>query len=149
MSTTDSANSAVPDVRLVARDQLIPTLRVPQARILRALMPVDPRDLQDEWPLLTRGVMAIRAGYSPISGTVSKALLGIKESNKTSGDPHPGIVQLKLVETTELNIDGVIETNYRITKLGIRAFQRFVAEGGKLPPVREPSVHTNQRYAKS
>lgn len=130
-------------------DSAVPNLRVPQARVLRALMPVDARDPQDEWPLLTRGVMAVRAGYSEISGSVTRALLGIKEGNKTSGDPHPGIVQLGLVETTMLDIDGVTETNYRITRLGIRAFQRFLQEGGKLPPVKDASVHTNQRYAKS
>lgn len=127
-------------------DQEIPKLRVPQARVLRALMPVDSKDLPDEWPLLRRDIMAIRAGYTPISGSITRALMGIKEGS-SSGDAHPGILTMGLIETVELDICGLMETNYRITRLGVLAFQRFLEEGGKLPTVRDPSIHTNQRYA--
>ncbi len=126
----------------------IPNLRVPQARVLRALMPVCPTDTVDEWPLLTRAVMAVRAGYTPISGSITRALMGIRQGS-SSGDAHLGLIDLKLVETIELNIMGTLETNYRATPLGVRAMKKFLQEGGKLPPVRDAAVHTNQRYAKT
>ncbi len=123
----------------------IPILRVPQARILRALMPDDPSGPRSNWPTLTRPVLAQLAGYTPISGSVTRALVGIREGS-SSGDPHLGVVQLELVRVMELNMDGVTEINYRITPLGIAALHQFLASGGKLPPVRDPSVHTNNRY---
>lgn len=123
-------------------------LRVPQARLLRALMPAVPSDPPIEWPVLNRSALGVQAGYTAISGSVSRALGGISASNKTSGDPHPGLLKLGFVESFELDIDGLTELNYRITAAGIRAYQSFLAQGGKLPPLKAATSCTNLRYAK-
>lgn len=123
-----------------------PALRLPQARVLRALLPNDHNDPPSEWPLLTKTALGIRAGYSAISGSVTRALNGIKEGS-SSGDPHKGLLDMKLCEVVVINVEGLQEDNYRITREGIRALFQFILDGGKLPPVREPSVHTNHRYS--
>lgn len=124
-------------------------LKLPQARVLKALMPRRPDQHPSEWPLLTRSQLCVRAGYSEISGSITRALNGIRPGNKTSGEPHPGVIERGLVETTELDIDGVMEVNYRITPLGVSVFQAYLSEyGDDLPPLREAALCTNQRYAK-
>lgn len=123
-------------------------LRIPQARLLRALMPDDPSSPSIDWPMLNRAGLGVTAGYTPISGSVSRALAGIHEGNKTSGDPHPGLLPLGYVEEIVLDIEGLRETNYRITEAGVRAFQRYVAEGGKLPPLKPVTMCVNHRYKK-
>ncbi len=130
----------------------VPKLRVPQARILQALLPVSEDDCVEEWPLLVRAVMARRAGYSPISGSVTRALMGVKEgsSSMKSGKGMKGLMALGLIETVELDIMGVKETNYRITPLGVKAYEQFVRSGAKIKPVSgDASAHTNKRYVKS
>lgn len=123
-------------------------LRVPEARILKSLMP-DPVDLPKiDWPMYTRSVLVHRAGYSPISGTINRVFYGIPEGS-SSGEPHPGLIQLGMVEIVELDISGVSENNYRITKKGIIAFQSYIKRyGDKLPPLRDPAICTNDRYLK-
>ncbi len=123
-------------------------LRIPQARLLSALMPKYPEDPPSEWPLITRVQLAIRAGYSVISGSVTRALNGIHETNTTSGDPHLGIVGKGMVELITVDVEGVSEVNYRITHAGIRAFQLFLTSGRKIPPVRDASLCVNDRYLK-
>lgn len=125
----------------------IPKLRVPQARVLRALVPVCPTDTIDEWPLLTRKAMAILAGYSEISGSITRALMGIRATNKSSGDPHKGLIELGLVQVVELEVEqGIFETNYRATIHGMRALRKFLTSGGRLPAVRERGLHVNHRF---
>lgn len=123
------------------------SLRTPQARILAALMPEYPEDPVTEWTLVNRRYLGIRAGYTPISGTVTRALNGIKEGS-SSGDAHPGLLARGFVEEVVLVIEGTSEINYRITHAGIRAYQKYVDEHGKLPVVKDAATCTNDRYAK-
>lgn len=126
------------------------SLKVPQARVLRALMPTYPDDPQSEWPMLTRAMLGVRAGYTPISGSITRALSGIKATNKTSGEPHPGVIELGLVVVIELDVEGRKEDNYQITPEGVRAFQHFMeVGGGKLPPLRSREACINRRYKES
>ena len=124
----------------------VPKLRLPQARVLRALLPANVSDPQCEWPLLTRATLGVRAGYSAISGSVTRALNGIHPGS-SSGDPHPGILTLGLCEVVTVYIEeGISEESYRITEGGVKALRQFVMDGGRLPPVKDASVHTNNRY---
>jgi hypothetical protein len=123
-------------------------LRIPQARVLQALMPLYPEDPPSEWPLLTRSAMCIRSGYTTISGTVTRVLNGIRPGS-SSGDPHLGVLARKLVEEVVLDICGVSEVNYRITASGISAYQEFINSGGVIPPVKDTSLCINDRYRNS
>lgn len=122
-------------------------LRLPQARVLRALVPAYPDDPPGEWPIYTRAVLAMRAGYTALSGSVTRALNGIHPGS-SSGDPHLGLLALGLVEMIEIDVEGTLETNYRATHAGIHAYQRFIADGGTLPPVKDAAICTNSRYTK-
>lgn len=118
-------------------------LRTPQARILGALRPTDETEPLIEWPLLNREFLGVRAGYTAISGTVTRALNGIRESNKTSGVPHAGLVDLGLVEVVTVDVDGIKEINYRATLEGVRAYDAYIARWGALPPVKNAVESTN------
>jgi hypothetical protein len=124
-------------------------LRLQQARVLRVLMPTNPTDPPFEWPIFTRANLCLRAGFKLTSGSITRVLNGIRPGNRTSGAPHPGLVERGLVETITLDIEGVAETNYQITAAGIRAYQAYVAMlCGKLPEVKDAATCTNARYAK-
>lgn len=123
-------------------------LRVPQARILSALLPPYPDDPPSEWPLVTRQVLARRAGYTPISGTINRVLHGIPPGS-SSGEPHPGLLDLKLIEKLKVDVDGVSEDNYRITPEGIRAIQHYFASGKRIPELRNREYCINDRYKKA
>lgn len=129
--------------RPVVRDDL--SLRTPQARILAALMPDDPTDQLCDWPLVTRAQLGVRAGYTAISGTVTRALNGIR-AGSSSGDPHPGLIARGMVEEEILTIEGVSEVNYRATDTGVRAYRAHAEVHGELPVVRDAGVCTNDRY---
>lgn len=121
-------------------------LRVPQARVLAALMP-GPDDHPVDWPLITRANLAVRAGYTAVSGTTNRALMGISASgSRKTGDPHPGLLDLKLVVEVKIDLDGKTEINYRITPAGVEAYRAFVAAGNSIPPVKDASICTNDRY---
>lgn len=123
-------------------------LRTPQARVLAALMPTDTTDHPDDWPLLTRSQLGLKAGYTAISGTITRALNGIK-AGSTSGDPHPGLIDRNLISTTKIQVeDGCPpEINYKITLEGVREYERHMATKGKeLPKVKDASICTNDRY---
>lgn len=135
---------AVPVSRNPFTDQPNPRLRIPQARVLSALLPPYPDDPPSEWPLLNRAVMGLRAGYTAISGSITRALNGI-HPDSSSGDPHPGLLALGYVEALDIDVEGVIEVNYRITRAGIAAIQRY---GASLPKVRDAVAATNKRYLK-
>ena len=118
-------------------------LRVPQARVLHALMPDYPEDPPSEWPILTRVVLSLRAGYTAISGSITRAFNGIKPGS-SSGDAHLGLIALGYVDVEEVDIEGVVEQSYRITAAGIEAFKRFFAKsGGSLPPLRDAALCVN------
>ena len=121
-------------------------LRTPQARLLRALMPDNPETYWTEWPLLDRAALGVRAGYTAISGSVTRALNGIRPGS-SSGDAHLGLVALGFVSVVELDVDGVRELSYRATPEGVRAYREFSAKK-TLPPVRDISTCTNHRYKK-
>ena len=124
-------------------------LRTPQARILKALQPAYPDDPVSEWPLVTRAQLGVRAGYTAISGTVTRALNGIR-AGSSSGDPHPGLLALGLVEEVAIDLDGHSEVNYRATVAGVRTYQtHLAAQGGKLPRLRDADICTNDRYRPS
>jgi hypothetical protein len=123
-------------------------LRTPQARILSALMPNNESDPVFYWPLITRAQLGVKAGYTAISGTVTRALNGIREGS-SSGDPYPGVLTRGLVEEVKLDIEGTIEINYRITPAGIKAYQLHIANhGSDLPPCRDKAscVNTDRGY---
>ena len=118
-------------------------LRVPQARVLRALMPDYPEDPPSEWPILTRAILSVNAGYTAISGSITRALNGIRPGS-SSGDAHLGLLALEYVTVEEVDIEGVVEQSYRITKAGIEAFKIFFAKnGGSLPPLRDAALCVN------
>ena len=135
-------------VSVVKRDKL----RIPQVRILAALMPDRPSDPRTDWPLLTRAYLAVRAGYTPISGSVTRALNGIRPGSSSDargskpGQGHLGLIARGYVDDVPIDLDGLIEANYRITATGIVAYQSFIAEGGRIPPLKPAEVCINKRY---
>lgn len=126
----------------------VPSVTVPQARVLKALMPQFPDDPEFEWPVFTRSVLNVRVGYSAISTGITRPLRGIPVGS-SSGKPHPGLLDMDMVEIVTLDIDGIKEDSYKITALGILAFQKYVSvHGDNLPVMKDASVYTNERYKK-
>lgn len=102
-------------------------LRTPQARILKALQPAYPNDPVSEWPLVTRTTMRTKCGMSP-TNSMNRILHGVKDGKSK----HLGLIEMGLVEAIKLDIDGVVEYNYRITQKGMECLSRQVAvEGNK------------------
>lgn len=122
-------------------------LRTPQARVLAPLMPDHPDDGVWNWPTVTRAQLGVRAGYTAISGTVTRALNGIRPGS-SSGDAHPGLLARGMVEEVILDVEGVKEVNYRATALGVRAYLAHIRKHGKLPQLRDRETCTNDRYKK-
>lgn len=122
-------------------------LRTPQARVLAALVPEYRDDPVSEWPLVTRTQLAVKAGYTALSGTVTRVLNGIR-AGSSSGEPHPGLLARGFVVEVTLNIDGVSETNYRATLAGVQAYDAHIASGKRLPPNRDAKLCVNDRYRK-
>lgn len=121
-------------------------LRIPQARVLKALMPSNLKAHSVEWPVLNRATLGIRAGYTAISGTITRALNGIKEGS-SSGDAHPGLLIRKLIKEVAIDIDGLTEVNYQITETGISEYSAYIAKNGdNLPPNKDASLCVNERY---
>jgi len=121
-------------------------LRTPQARVLAALMPARIDDPPIEWPLLTRAQLGVRAGYTSLSGTITRALNGIRPGS-SSGDAHLGLIARGLVEEQSVDVDGVTELNYRITAAGICEYSAYtLITGSQLPALKDPSSCTNDRY---
>lgn len=120
-------------------------LRTPQARVLAVLMPTNPAAHPINWPVVTRAQLGVRAGYTALSGSITRALNGIHKGS-SSGDAHLGLLSLGLVEEIILDIDGVKEVNYRTTLLGIQVYQQHIAKHKKLPALRDAKICTNDRY---
>lgn len=121
-------------------------LRTPQARVLAALMPIYPDDPVSEWPSMTTYRLAVVIGTSTKSDYIRRALRGLPEG-ASSGSAHDGLLAKMLVESFEVDIDGTIETYYRITSLGIRTIQRYLTDH-KLQQTRSADTCTNKRYRK-
>ena len=124
-----------------------PILRTPQARVLASLVPETPDIPRIDWPILTRAKLGIKAGYTAISGSVTRALNGIRPGS-SSGDAHLGLLDLGFVEEVVLDIDGTTEVNYRATAAGVGAYREYLSAQGALPELRDPAVCTNERYKK-
>src|SRR4051812_32379202 len=92
-------------------------IRTPQYRCLKALA--------KPGTTLTRTELAARAGFTPTSGTINRALHGIGKGS-SSGDPFPGLLEMGLVDFFTVELDGNLkETRYRATAAGRRAAQAF------------------------
>lgn len=118
-------------------------LRVPQARILKALLP---KAGQRTVPAFSRTDLAKKAGLSPLSGTVNRALNGIPEGS-SSGDAHKGLVDLGYLKRIVIKDDSVDEICYEITKSGIKAIQAYLEDhAGRLSKTRDKEVCINHRY---
>lgn len=122
-------------------------LRIPQSRVLAALVPQDTSWPVSEWPLLNRANLSVNAGYTAISGTMTRALNGIREGS-SSGDAHPGLLTLGYIEEVVLDIEGVKEVNYRATPTGVLAYLEWVAVNGGVPQVKDRATCINDRYKK-
>lgn len=118
-----------------------PSLRIPQVRVLKALMPKK----NGEKPLLDRMSLAKKAGFNPTTGTINRVLNGIPEGS-SSGQPHPGLLELGYIKRRALDIDGVIEVNYYITADGIKALVKYLTANRRIPEVRSADLCTNERY---
>ena len=113
-------------------------LKIPQARVLAVLA--------EGGAALTRAKLSNAAGFSEVSGTVTRVLNGLREGS-SSGSAHLGLVGLGYVERLDLDIDGVTEVAYRITDSGQAALDRFAeANGGRLPKMKDAGRATNKRY---
>lgn len=114
-------------------------LKIPQVRVLQCFT--------SGRPLLTRAKLAERAGFSELSGTVTRVLNGLREGS-SSGAAHPGLVALGYLERVELEVEeGVTETCYRITDAGARALVAWeAARGGKPATMRDKTSSINHRY---
>lgn len=81
------------DQKPKAKADDVGNLRIPQARVLRALMP---GSAAKKPPRLTRVELAEHAGFSTTSGTINRVLHGIPQGS-SSGNPHPGLLDLGYV----------------------------------------------------
>ena len=125
------------------REKPTSTLLTPQARVLAALMPDDASEPNFLWRVINRAQLGVRAGYSPISGTITRALNGIRPNNTSSGTPHLGLIGLGLVEVVKLDICDIEEINYRATPAGVEAYRAYVAVHGELPIVKDAGTCSN------
>lgn len=117
----------------------LPKIRLPQVRALMVLSEDGCR------PLLTRAKLAERIGLSPISGTLSSVLNGVREGS-SSGPARPGILSLGLAERFDIEVEGLLETVYQVTDKGERVLQQILDERGQLPELRDKDISTNKRY---
>lgn len=123
------------------------TLRVPQARVLKALMPKEEDRAKHfaYWPTYNRVSLASRAGFIPTTGTINRVLNGIPNGS-SSGEPHPGLLERGLMKAESLETDSGFETVYRITAAGIREVEAYLADIGRLPKKRDKELCVNDRY---
>jgi hypothetical protein len=88
-------------------------------------------------PVLTRVQLAERAGFTPTSGTINRALHGI-HTGSPSGSPYQGLLDLGLVDEVELH--GI--KAYQINPAGRKAIEKL----GELPKPKDKASCTNYRY---
>lgn len=120
-------------------------LLLPHVRVLRALK-------RAKGTPLTRVQLAERAGFSPISGTINRALAGVQsnspQAKSGAARPHKGLLDLGFVSTRHV-IDqtaGVNEWVYELTAKGDKALESF---DGTIGEVRSAKSCTNERYVKA
>ena len=113
-------------------------LKIPQIRVLRLLA---------DGGGCSRARLSELAGYTAISGTVTRVIHGLREGS-TSGPAYPGLLDAGLVEENALNMDGIKEVCYTITEAGLSALAALNGEASNLPPLRNRKVCTNKRYQK-
>ncbi len=121
-------------------------LRLPQARVMSVLMPPDGTAPVD-WPLCDRTALAAYTGFTAISGSVNRALKGIRPGS-SSGDAHLGLLALGYVVEVVIDTEGVTEVCYKATPAGVAAFKAYIAINGPLPKRRDPSTCTNKNQGK-
>lgn len=109
-------------------------LLLPMARVLDALKPTEE---SNSFPILTRAQLAQRVGYSPRSGTVTRALHGI-QTGSPSGNPYQGLLERGLV--IEVLVDGI--KGFQITADGCNAIEKL----GELPNLKDKASCINYRY---
>lgn len=120
------------------------TLKIPQARVLKALLPINPKADHHDWPLYNRVTLAEYAGFNPTTGTINRVLNGVPEGS-SSGASHPGLLERGLLTSLSVNSDGVAQAHYRITPLGIEAIIVFLATN-TIPDTRDKTSCVNDRY---
>lgn len=111
-------------------------LRVPQARVLNALLRLG------KGAALTRTDLAKLAGFISTSGTINRVLHGISDGS-SSGVPHVGLLELGYV--ARIAIKGTRQMKYQITDLGIEAITRYLTTR-TLPTARYKGWSINDRY---
>lgn len=105
-------------VSRVRLDAALVAITPSMARVLRACTPPDPSRNPCFWPLVTRNIIKATAGYSPTNSL-----------NRLLNGGQRGLLQLGLIEAVVLDVDGVSEVNYRITRKGIECLSHH--EQGK------------------
>ena len=98
--------------------------------------------------MVNRAQLGVRAGYTAISGSITRALNGIRKGS-SSGDPHPGLLARGMIEEEVLNVEGIEEINYRATDKGVRAYTEYTKTHKKLPVVKDAKLCINDRYRKN
>ena len=121
--------------------ELLSKLRVPQVRVLSVLA-----GNGENLPSLTRTKLQQRCGFSEKSGTITRVMNGVKEGS-SSGAARPGLIDLLLVRSYVLNVDGAEEVVYKATELGLAVLRAHGPEN--LPPLRGRDVSTNLRYTQN
>lgn len=124
-------------------------LTVPQLRVLRLLMPPDPSQPKYDWPCATRAGIQKTVGATERSGLTTTVLRGrgAAAGHKGTGGSSVRLLTTGLVETVVVEIEeGIKETSYRITEVGIEEYRKFVESGGELPPLRSREDCVNRRY---
>ena len=112
-----------------------PSLKVPQVRVLAALA----------FRPLNRARLSAALGLSPVSGTITRAMHGLREGS-SSGPAHAGLLELGFVEEFERDVDGLAEAAWRITDAG-RAFLESWLKSHELPErLRDAKSSVNKRY---
>jgi hypothetical protein len=123
----------------------MPKLLMCQVRVLRALMPDDPADPTTEWPLLNRTQLNRRAGFTELSGNITRALRGGMAGARIT-IRTPGLLETGLVVMLTIDVMDAREDCYRATPAGVEAYRKYVGEYGEPKEVRDPSSCTNKRY---
>lgn len=123
-------------------------LRKPQATVLALLVPADPTSPVWDWPVVNRTQLGARAGYTPLSGTVTRVLNGVRAGSSSNDHrgAEPGLLALGYVEEVVLDVEGLREVNYRATAAGVQAYREYEAKRGTPKKSRNDATSTNKRY---
>lgn len=124
------------------RGEAPPEVTVPQARVLRALMP----RAAGARPAFSRTTLVARAGFTPKSGVINQALHGVRRVTKDRPKLLPGLLGMGMVELVKIDVEGSVESSYQITDVGEAAYHAHVAARGELPPIKDAATSTNDRY---